>query len=317
MGSPPSAPNPSQGIALGQEVAGQQQQFNTTAGQQSQSGSMIGQNNPVGSLSYQHTGTDAFGNPTYTANTSLTPQQEALFQQYQATQFGAGNQGANLLAGANYGSQSPSTAIGNMTSGLTGQMMNNWQSATQPFFTTQTQQLDTQLRNQGLFPGSPGYDNAMRSLTTNQGYAAEGAAAQFQPTAFGEATNLFQMPATLGTSLASFGAGNAAGTGQNLVNTPGLSIQPANLTGATATEQQALNQQYQAQMDQYNGLMKGIFGVGGTVLGTALGGPAGGALGGSLGGAMSGLFGGSQPSGGMFSTPSGTVIGGYTYPTAT
>jgi hypothetical protein len=317
MGSmnPPDASSITSGtLGVGSQIGAQQTQANQAA----QQGSMVNQNNPYGSLSYSQTGTGANGTPIYTANTTLTPQQQQLFNTLQGTQGQAGQlAGGNIAAGsslipgannllgganqdintanqavnnANYGGTNSTAAIGNATSGLTGQLMNQYMAGVQPFQTTQTSQLDTQLRNQGLAPGNPAYDNAMRSNVTSQTLANDQAEAQFEPQAFQQATTEYQMPATigselsqiggsqsqtgagqatmgagesqLGTGLAQFGAPGSVG--QNLVNAPQL--QPANYVGAAGVGEQGSEAQYKAQMDQYSGMMNGIFGIGSDAL---------------------------------------------------
>ncbi len=269
MGAP-TPPDPSQGIASGTQVANAQQGFNTTAGTSSQAGSMVNQTNPFGSLSYSQTGTGPNGTPIYTANTSLNAGQQDLFNQYQGTKGVAGQQGGNLISNANYGSQSPTDAIGNMSSGLEGQMMASYQAGNDPMQLTARQQMDTQLKNQGLSPGEPGYDNAMRGLTTSQTLANDTANANYAPQAFQQASQLFQMPLSMGLTESQFGAPQQPN--QDFVNAPGLNIQPANLTGAVANQNQALQQQYQNQMAQYSGMMNGLFGIGSDALGVMTGG---------------------------------------------
>jgi hypothetical protein len=301
-------------LGTGAAIGAQQ----TQANQQAQQGSMVNQNNPYGSLSYSQTGTGANGTPIYTANTTLTPQQQQLFNTLQGTQQQAGNTaggdistGNNLLGtansmlpganqnintanqtigNANYGGTNSTAAIGNETSGLTGQLMNQYMAGVTPFQTTQTSQLDTQLRNQGLAPGNPAYDNAMRQNVSSQTLANDQAEAQFEPQAFQQATTEYQMPATIGSELsgiggqqattgageATMGAGEAGlGTGlaqfgapgsvgQNLVNAPQL--QPANYVGAAGVGEQGSQAAYDAQMQQYSGMMNGIFGIGSDAL---------------------------------------------------
>ena len=284
--NPPSAPDPNAAISQATGIANTQTALNTTAGEQSQAGSMVGQNNPYGSLSYSQTGTGPNGTPLYTANVSLTPQQQQMFNTLQSTQTSAGNQGNQLLTNANYGSTDPTTAIGNMTSGLTSQQLQSQMNYLNPFFTTQSQQLDTQLRNQGLAPGNPAYDNAVRQLDTNQVLVVSNAAAQFEPQAFSQAQTLYTEPATLGENLAQFGAPGSPNT--DLVSTPNLNVQPSNLTGAVSAENTANQNQYNAQMQQYSGLMSGLFGIPSSVLG-----------GWAQSGGLSSLLGGSSSGGGL------------------
>lgn len=76
------------------ETAAAQGQWNSFTAQQQQAMNMIGQNTPWGSLSYDQTGTQTivgpdgktYTIPKYTANTKLTPEQQAIFGQQQAAQ---------------------------------------------------------------------------------------------------------------------------------------------------------------------------------------------------------------------------------------
>lgn len=265
MFSPPSAPDPQTGIALGAQVANTQNAYNTSAGETSQLGSMTNQVNPYGSLTYNQTGTGPNGTPLYTANVQLTPEQQQMFNTLQSTKTSAGDQANSVISNANYGATDPASAVGSMTTGLTSDLLKTQTDYIQPFFTTQRSQLDTQLRNQGLAPGNPAYDNAMRGLDTSQNLSVTQAAGQFEPQAYSQAMSSYLLPAQLGQNLAQFGApGDAT---QDLTQTPQLNVQPANVTGATATENTALNNQYTAQMQQYQNMMSGLFGVGSAVLG--------------------------------------------------
>src|SRR3954462_1792392 len=83
----PQAPDPAQ-------TASAQGQWNSFTAQQQQAMNMVGQNSPYGSLSYNQTGstslTDPNGNqitvPQFTANTTLSPSQQAIFDQTQSAQ---------------------------------------------------------------------------------------------------------------------------------------------------------------------------------------------------------------------------------------
>lgn len=276
----PSVPDANAGIAAGNQVAQGQQTLNTTSGLQSQAGSMVNQSNPYGTLNYSQTGTGPNGTPIYTANNTLSPIEQQLFNQFTGTQGTAGQQGGNLLSGANYGGQQPSQAIGDMASGLEGQQMAAYQAGNQPMQQTAQQQLDTQLKNQGLQPGEPGYDNAMRGLVNSQTLGNDTANANFASTAFNQANTMYTEPLQMSESLASFGGPQTGSS--NFVNAPALNIQPANLTGAVANENQQLQNQYTDQMGQYSGMMNGLFGIGSDVLGTMGGSAAGGSSAASL-----------------------------------
>jgi len=259
MSSTPDAP----AVADPNTVAANQQALNTTAGQQSQVGSMTSQVTPTGSLTYNQTGTSSDGTPLYTATTALSAPQQQLLDTLQGTQKIAGQQGQNLISGANYGGQQPSDVIGNATSGLVKDAMAKQVAYLDPYFSQQTSQLDTQLRNQGLLPGQPGYDNAMRAVQNNQGNTVTGFEAQMEPQMYQQAYQNYMTPAALGGTLANLGAPS----NPTFQNTPQLNIQPANLIGATANAQQAAEASYQDQLKQSQSMMSGLFGVPTALLG--------------------------------------------------
>lgn len=246
-------------------VANQQTAANTTAGTESQQGSLINQFNPYGSQTYTQTGTGANGIPIYSSNISLSPQQQQLFNTLQSTQQAAGTAGNNLLTGANYGGTDPTTAIGDMASGRVNQRLQAYQASIQPTLDTQTSQLDAQMRNQGLAPGNPAYDNAMRTLRTNQAQNTQGFLASAEPQAYNEAQSLYQMPLSMAQQLASMGAPTQPNA--DFTQNPGLNIQPANITGAAANQSQAQMAAYNAQNQAYQSTLSGLFGIPTAVLG--------------------------------------------------
>jgi hypothetical protein len=178
----------------------------------------------------------------------------------QSTQKTAGNQAGSLLFGADYGSEAPSKAIGDMTSGLVGQMMGQETSFLQPFFDTQNTQLDAQLKNQGFKPGDPAYDVAMRQSKTNQGLQVNQFLASAMPAEQQIAANQYQMPMTMAESLASFGAPSSPTTGFTSA-LPGMS---APNTSADLTSMiTASKNQYDAQQAQYNAMIAALGGIAG------------------------------------------------------
>src|SRR6266852_1381485 len=259
MSSTPDAPK----VTDPNTTAANQQALNTTAGTQAQVGSMTNQVTPTGSLTYNQTGTSSNGTPLYTATTALSAPQQQLLNTLQGTQQTAGTQAGKILSGANYGSVDPGTAIGNATSGLVGGAMDKEIAYLNPYFKQQTDQLDTQLRNQGFAPGQPGYDNAMRAVQNNQGNTVTGFEAQIEPQMYSQAVNTYGLPMQMAGTLAGLGAPS----NPTFQNTPGLNIQPANLIGATANAQQAAEASYQDQLKQSQAMMSGLFGIPTALLG--------------------------------------------------
>jgi hypothetical protein len=259
--TPPSPQDPN-------SVATTQQGFNTTAGTASQAGSAINQQTPFGSLSYTQSGTGPGGVPLYTASTQLSPQQQSILDTLQGQVGGSLNQGA-------YGSQSPAQAIGGPTSGATQALLGQETSYLQPYFTTQNQQLDTQLRNQGIFPSQTSnpsnpstwgpYERAMNQTQENQNQSVENFLATAEPQAYQQSVSNYLLP--LQTASQEMGLMNPQMVNSSLAQTPQLSIQPANYIGAVANQQQMLEQQYQQQLQQEQATMSGLFGIPTALLG--------------------------------------------------
>jgi hypothetical protein len=267
LGQPtPPSPTTSTNEALG-AASSALTGINIPAAEAAQAGSNYNQVGPYGSLTYQQIGTGPNGVPIYGTSESLSGAQQGLLNTLQGTQQSAGTGAGGLIGGANYGATSPTQVIGDLASGLTGQNMSAYLASADPFFTTQSQQLDTQLRNQGLAPGNPAYDNAMRQLQTNQGYSVYGAAAAFEPQAFQQATTEYTLPATLGEQLAGFGAPATNQLGSTMQGGAALNVQTPNAASFLGPEVQAAQNQYQAQQAQYNAMINGLMGIGSGFLG--------------------------------------------------
>jgi hypothetical protein len=246
-------------------VAANQQALNTKAGQASQQGSMVNQVNPYGSSTYTQSGTSSDGTPLYTSTVNLSPENQALLKTLQGTQATAGTQASNLLTGANYGAAQPGDVIGNSTSGLVKTAMGGMTSYLDPYFQTQRDQADTKLRNQGFAPGQKGYDNAMRGIMNSQNNTVTGFLSQIEPQMFNQSMQSYMLPASLSGSLASFGAPKDP----SWLQTPQLSIAPADLTSATANYNAANQKAYESENAQHNSMMSGIFGMGSALMGAA------------------------------------------------
>jgi hypothetical protein len=256
--APPPVPDPA-GVSAGQFAS------NLAAGESAQAGSQVNQIGPLGALTYYQTGVGPNGVPTYTAVQQYTPQQQQLLNLQQTGMGLQGGAGANLMANM-FGqySQNPNNLIGSQTTGLEGQQMGEWLQSQAPWMTLSHDQLDTQLRNQGLMPGSQAYNNSINQLNQSQMNAVAGAAAQFQPTAFGEAIQQYSLPLQIAQTLM---GGNQPGniglpeTGQP----PGY--QPPNVIGAVSNAQTALEQNYQAQLAQRQAMLSGLMGIGKSMIG--------------------------------------------------
>jgi hypothetical protein len=249
--SPPTPENPS-------SVAATQQQYNTDSAIQSQAASNVNQSTPYGSLTYAQTGTGPGGVPLYTATSTLSPQMQAIVNRLQGDVTGS-------LNSANYGGTDPNTVIGNTTSGMVKDMLDKQVSYLDPFYTAQTNQLDTKLTNQGLTPGTPAYQTAMNNLKQSQNQGVTGYLAQVQPQAYQQATSQYLLP--LQTAAAEMGLMNPSALTSSMINPPQAKINPADYTGATASYNSAQQQAYQSQLAQQNAMMSGLFGIPTALLG--------------------------------------------------
>ncbi len=287
LGNAPDPPNPSNIAAAGVQAAKGALPINAAAQQSSQ----YNQQGPLGSLNYVQTGTTAEGTPIYTAKTQLNPEQQVLLEQMVGSQTTAGGGAQDLLTAAGYGSESPSKAIGDIASGLTGQQMDQELSFLKPFFDTQTSQTDAQLKNQGFVPGTPAYDNAMRQVQTNQGLQVNQALASMFPAQQAFAKSMYEEPAAMGTALAKFGAPGLPTTGFTTA-LPGL--QAPDVSSLTSSMGQAYQNQYQADAAKYAADMKAVTQMVGALAAPATGGAsmfAANALGPSSGAGTQGMGG--------------------------
>jgi len=252
-----SAPTPTDP----KQTAQIQQGYNIATGNATQAANAINQSTPFGSLQYTPV-TGADGITRYTATQTLDPKNQALLDSLYGTKNVAGQGATNVLQGAYTGAPN---ILGTANS-ATNQMMAGEMGYLQPFFSQQTNALDNQLRNQGLMPGTPAYDNAMNSMRQSQGQTVSGAIAQFQPQAFQEAIAAYNLPADTAAKLAGLGAP----MGLSLTNTPTTNYQPANYTGAVASADQMAQQTYQAQMAQQSAMIQGLAGMAGSIGGAML-----------------------------------------------
>ena len=116
-------------------------QGNLSGALQATAANRINQQTPYGNLSYQQTGTDAQGNPIWSANQNLSPELQQLTQSSLA---GLQASQANPMYGINPG-DTYSNAI---------------MQRLQPQQRQQVEALDAQLANQGIMPGSEAYNRA-------------------------------------------------------------------------------------------------------------------------------------------------------------
>lgn len=250
----PSAPDPA-------KTAAAQGQWNSFTAQQQQAMNMTNQNSPWGSLTYDQTGTqtiiDPNGKPVnvprYTANTKLTPEQQAIYNQTQAADL-------NLAT------------IANEQSGKVGELLNNpfsfsnndasnwaYDLASQRILPQQQKNqaaLESQLVNSGIRRGTAAWDSEMSRLTNANTDQLNQLALTGRGQAFSEQLATRNQPLNEIIGL-----------------TSGTQIQNPNSTFAQTPQSQVagvdysglVQNKYNSEMNAYNartGALGGLFGAG-------------------------------------------------------
>lgn len=222
-------------------------QFNYN--KQAQSSSEPFQWGPYGSITSAVVGKDQYGNPLYGQSTQLTPEEQMMLGLQQAGGVEAGAGVTNLLG--EFNAQNPSQ-LGDMASGLTGERMKAYEASVDPYMEQQKEALASTLANQGLTPGTPAYDNAMRNLIQGQTQGMAGAAAQFEPQAWQQAMQEYEMP--LLNAQTETGFNNPQIPGE--INYPSLA--PPNYEGDVSSFNSAQVAAYQAQLQAQSNFFMGV-----------------------------------------------------------
>jgi hypothetical protein len=181
FGKPTQAATPDYTGAAEATAAG-----NLDAARAATAANRVNQVTPYGSLNYAVTGQDPYGNPTWTATTALSPEQQQLYNYDIASSLGLGQLQSK---GLNYVGQmidQPFSTSGlpqlssqlnapTLQTGLDNQGMAGWDKATglimqrlAPQLERQQKSLDTQLANQGIMRGSEAYNQAQQDLAMKQ-----------------------------------------------------------------------------------------------------------------------------------------------------
>lgn len=267
-------------------TADTQFQYNTQTGQSNQALNMVDQSNPFGSLTYGVTGTDPVtGLPTYGANNNYNSEQQALLDQLVGTKGSVGGAAGNLAQDVFAQYSSAPDLVGGASS-LTQQGIDRELPGRERFYAPQRDQLDNNLRNQGILPGTPPYHQQMDAMLQQQNRDTGQWQNTYQDQAFKQATTEYALPAEMISKLMSLGA--PADLKNNLINTPTTSIGNTDYAGQVKAQYDAKMAAYQAAVQRQNSMMSGIMGIGGSMLG----GPIGGMIGSGIG-SMAGNLGSS------------------------
>jgi len=155
-------------------------QGNLAGALQATAANRVNQQTPFGGLQYQQTGTDAQGNPIWSANQTIAqPYQNAInslsgqIQQNFAQPFDT-SQYQNQMVGSTPQFQGVGQAP-NLQTSVQGTGMQGWDQATNllmsrlnPQIKQQNEASDAQLANQGIMPGSEAYNRAKTQIAQQQ-----------------------------------------------------------------------------------------------------------------------------------------------------
>lgn len=131
----------------------------------------VNQVTPTGTLGYTQSGTDQYGNPTFTATQTLTPAQQGILTSGEnvtqgalnAAQGGMGNVQNALAQGSVDMSKLPSYGI-NPGESYSDAIMRRLQ----PQLDAEKEMFDSKMANQGIAPGTKAYENAARVFQQGQ-----------------------------------------------------------------------------------------------------------------------------------------------------
>jgi hypothetical protein len=176
LGPAPSAPAPPDYTGMARETA----TGNIEAARVATAANRVNQVTPYGSLKYDITGSDPYGNPTYTATQALSPAQQQILDYQNQASIGLGRlagQGLgyveNMLQTPFDTSKLPSTGFNPSQS-----YQDAYMQRLAPQMAQSRETLEQQLANQGIQLGSEAYDRAIRNFDQKQNDILLGATTQ-------------------------------------------------------------------------------------------------------------------------------------------
>jgi hypothetical protein len=275
LGPAPSAPAAPDYASAAQATAS----GNLDAARAAAAANRVNQITPYGNLDYTQSGIDSYGNPTYTAQTSLSDVGQQLLNNQNTTSLGLGSTINSALGnvqntmGQPFNPNLPSTG---MNPGQSYQ--DAYMQRLAPQIAQSRESTTAALANQGIVPGTQAYDNAMRQQAmkendlllgaTTQGF---GVGQQANQQAYNQALTNYNLPLNTLSALRS----------GSQVQNPTFINAPQQATTAGADLLGAAQMGYNAQMGGFNaqqaaqqGLNSGLMGLGGMLGAAALMAPA-------------------------------------------
>lgn len=256
MVSAPKPPDP-------WETAQAQSQWNNTTAQTQQAMNMVDQTTPWGSSTYNQTGTQTIigadgkpiNVPKYSQTTTLSPEQQAIFEQTQTAQGNlaglASDQSAAMREYLNTPFQFNNSDAEQWAYDLASPRILAQQGQNE-------EQIRTTLANKGIREGSAAWNAEMSRMTNANTDQLNQLALTGRGQAFNEALTSRNQPIN---ELSALLSGSQVSMPQ-FAGTPQTGVAGVDYTGL-------VNQKYQAELQSANAGMGGLFGLGGALLGAA------------------------------------------------
>jgi len=298
LGPAPSAPAaPDYSGAAKETAAG-----NLDAARAATAANRVNQVTPYGNLDYSISGQDPYGNPTWTAKTSLSDVGQSLLNNQNTTSLGLGSAiNAQLGQVQNTMGQGFNPNIPQTQTALQNQGgMQGWDKANallmqrlQPQMDIQQKSLDAKLANQGVVAGTEAYNRAKMGLGMqqndllnqsqltglqagntlfNQGLSGAQFGNQAQQQAYNQALTNYNLPLNTLSALRT----GAQVQNPSFINAPAQATTtgPDMLSAAQAQGQYNMGT-FNAQQAAQSGANQGLLGLGGTLGAAYMMAPAG------------------------------------------
>lgn len=244
----PRAPDPA-------ATAQAQFDLNTKTAQQTQALNMVNQQTPYGSLTYNRNGNqpNETGPGAYTAVTTLTPEQQGILNQEQ--EFDRKFNEIGLAQTDRIGSVL-SKPVDLSNEATEARLMELGRKRLDPVFAERNQQLEQDLINRGIRPGSAAYDTLRRQFSEGQNDAYN----QLLLTGRGQAVQeaLTERNQPINEISALLNGGQV--TLPQFTNTPQTNVAGTDIAGL-------IMDQYKNKQANYSAGMGGLFGLGSALIG--------------------------------------------------
>lgn len=237
----------------------------------------VNQVTPYGSLNYAVTGKDPYGNPTWTATTQLSPDQQALYDYDIASSKGLGAlQGKGLSYVSNMLDKPFDTSSLPRTGINAGeQMSESIMRRLQPQLAQEQKSFDTNMANQGIPLGSEAYQNAKRLFDERQNdrlvsSIIQGTQTGLQARGQGFSEQAYQRNEPINTLNAVRSGSQVTNPNSFYVNAPQQATTAgADYLGAAGMTGNANIAAANAQNAQRNAMISGLFNLGASAAGAA------------------------------------------------